>query len=184
MAVSLAGKLLVASRSLGDSHFARTVVLMIHHDGEGAFGLVINRRSSVHLSDIWKRVGDGPCPRDLPVMVGGPVEGPLVIVHADAMLGEMEVAAGVHFTAQTDQLAPLLHQASEPLRVVIASSGWSGGQLEHELTEGSWEVVDATPELVFGDDETIWLRLTRRIADQRLIESLGIKQVPAEPWHN
>jgi len=184
MAVSLAGKLLVASRNLSDSHFSRTVVFLLHHDEEGAFGLVINRRSSVRLSDIWDRVGEGSCPLDLPVMVGGPVEGPLVVMHTEATLGEMEVAPGVHFTAQSDHLASLLQQAGEPLKVVIASSGWSGGQLERELAEGSWDVADATRELIFGDDETLWQQLTRRLADRWLVERLGIRQVPVQPWHN
>ena len=184
MAVSLTGKLLVASRNLSDSHFAQTVVLLLHHDGEGAFGLVINRRSSVRLSDIWDRVGEGTCPLDLPMMVGGPVEGPLVVMHTDATLGEMEVAPGVHFTAEREHLSPVLQQVCEPLKVVIASSGWSGGQLERELAEGSWEVADATRERIFGEDETLWQQLTRHLADQRLIKSLGIRQVPPQPWHN
>ncbi|NBS31371.1 MAG: YqgE/AlgH family protein [Planctomycetia bacterium] len=184
MAVSLTGKLLVASRDLNDSHFSRTVVLLLHHDGEGAFGLVINRRSSVRLSDIWSRVGEGTCPHDLPVMVGGPVEGPLVVMHTNAMLGEMEVAPGVHFTSQREHFSALLQQACEPLKVVIASSGWSGGQLESELAEGAWEVADATRELIFGDDETLWQQISRHLADQRLVESLGIRHVPVRPWHN
>ena len=181
---SLTGKLLVASRSLADSHFARTVGLLVHHDSEGAFGLVINRRSSVQLADIWERIGTGPCPLTLPVMVGGPVEGPLVVVHTDASQGEAEVAPGIQFTARHDLVEMLLQQARKPLKVVIASSGWSAGQLERELAEGSWGVADATPDRVFGDDESLWQQATRHLADQHLVQSLGIKHVPARPWYN
>ena len=181
---SLTGKLLVASRSLADSHFARTVVLLVHHDSEGAFGLVINRRSSVQLADIWERIGTGPCPLTLPVMVGGPVEGPLVVVHTDASQGEAEVAPGIQFTARHDLVEMLLQQARKPLKVVIASSGWSAGQLERELAEGSWGVADATPDRVFGDDESLWQQATRHLADQHLVQSPRIKHVPSRPWYN
>jgi putative AlgH/UPF0301 family transcriptional regulator len=40
---SIAGQLLVASPSIGDPRFDRTVILMVHHDKNGAFGIVINR---------------------------------------------------------------------------------------------------------------------------------------------
>lgn len=181
---SLTGKLLVASQNLADSHFGRTVILLIHHDSEGAFGLVINRRSSVHLEDIWERISTGPCPHKLPVMVGGPVEGPLVVLHADASQGEVELAPGIQFTARHDLVETLLTQASKPLKAIIASSGWSAGQLERELAEGSWGIADATTDYVFGDDENLWQRVTRRLADQNLARSLGIKHVPLRPWHN
>ncbi len=43
MAASLAGKLLVATPSLVDPNFARTVVLICEHNAEGALGVVLNR---------------------------------------------------------------------------------------------------------------------------------------------
>src|SRR5215467_14345727 len=42
-----AGKLLVASRDMGDPNFAKTVILLIHYDDEGVVGLVLNRRTDV-----------------------------------------------------------------------------------------------------------------------------------------
>src|SRR5258705_4053896 len=39
----LTGQLLIASPDMGDPRFERTVLVMVRHDREGAFGLVINR---------------------------------------------------------------------------------------------------------------------------------------------
>lgn len=181
---SLSGKLLVASRALADPHFAQAVVLMVHHDEEGAYGVVVNRRSQAQLADIWEQVGAGPCPVSLPLWIGGPVDGPLVAVHSVAALGEREIGAGIYFTARKDLVAALLQEACEPLKIVIRSAGWSGGQLEQELGEGSWEVVDATRERVFGDETVLWQQLTRHLADQLLVDSLRIRHVPRAPWHN
>jgi hypothetical protein len=48
------GKLLVASRSLGDPDFARTVVLLVRYDENGALGLILNRRTDVPISKLRK----------------------------------------------------------------------------------------------------------------------------------
>ena len=47
--VPISGRLLVASPMLGDPNFARTVVLMLAHNDEGALGLVLNRPSEVDV---------------------------------------------------------------------------------------------------------------------------------------
>jgi hypothetical protein len=46
------GKLLVASRSLGDPDFAGTVVLLVRYDEKGALGLILNRRTDLPLSRV------------------------------------------------------------------------------------------------------------------------------------
>ena len=61
---SLQGKLLVASPSLADPNFAESVVLMIRHDDEGAFGLVLNRPTKVPLRHVWSKISEEPCPGD------------------------------------------------------------------------------------------------------------------------
>ena len=45
-----AGKLLVASRDLGDPNFAQTVVLLVHYDEDSVVGLVLNRRTKVPIA--------------------------------------------------------------------------------------------------------------------------------------
>lgn len=181
---SLSGKLLVASADLGDPNFARSVVLMLQHEEQGAIGLVLNRRSGTHLAAIWNQVSDEPCPLDLPVMTGGPVEGPLVIVHADAELTERQIMPGVHFAAHKELITQLLENGGQPMRVFAGYSGWGGGQLETELEEGSWGITDATREIIFGDEESLWLQATKRIADDNLIRDLGVRHVPDQPWLN
>ena len=51
MAESLAGQLLLASPSLLDPNFSRTVVLVGAHDEEGAMGVVLNRPSTVTVAE-------------------------------------------------------------------------------------------------------------------------------------
>jgi putative transcriptional regulator len=181
---SLSGKLLVASPDLADPNFARSVVLMVHHEDEGAFGLILNRTGRRRLGEVWEDAIEEPCPADLPLSIGGPVAGPIVVVHGNAALSELEILPGVHFAAQKELVAAAVAEGAEPLRVFAGYSGWAGGQLEEELEQGSWLVTDARTDLVFGDEDTLWRRVGRRISDDALVDILRVRHVPEQPWHN
>ena len=105
------GCFLVASPYLTDGHFFRSVVFVVRHAEEGAFGVVINRVSEKRFSDVvemsdpsWKKspgkntiktdqdtattpASKPQLDRDL-IHVGGPVEGPLIALHEIAGIGE------------------------------------------------------------------------------------------------
>jgi putative transcriptional regulator len=182
---SLKGHLLVASPHLLDPNFVHTVVLLIHHSEEGAFGVVLNRPADNTIKDLWEQVGDGPCESDRRVNVGGPVAGPLMAIHTDQHLAEMEILPGVYFAAQRDHLETLLRQSGRPFRVFIGHSGWGGGQLEHELEEGAWLTTPASPDQVFDDDDAdLWKKVAQHIGESMLASSLGIKHVPKDPTVN
>jgi putative transcriptional regulator len=58
MPESLAGQLLLASPTLQDPNFARTVVLIGMHSDEGAMGVVLNRPSPVTVGEAVPQLGD------------------------------------------------------------------------------------------------------------------------------
>jgi len=72
MAESLNSKLLIASPSMAD-YFHRTVILVVEHSPEGAFGLVLNRPSETTAGDVSPELADliGDEHR---LYVGGPVQ--------------------------------------------------------------------------------------------------------------
>jgi putative transcriptional regulator len=89
MSVNLTGKLLVASPFLGDDNFFRSVVFMIRHDAEGAFGLAINRPTSRRFRDLVELMStEGTLRKDDFIYRGGPVEGPLLALHDLAGVGD------------------------------------------------------------------------------------------------
>src|SRR5205807_7194741 len=67
---SLAGSFLVARPILQDPNFAQTVVLILRHNGEGAFGLVINRPAEAEGVPFPVFVG-GPCPASGLILLHG-----------------------------------------------------------------------------------------------------------------
>lgn len=89
MTTNLSGRLLIASPYLSDGNFLRSVVFMIRHDVEGAFGLAINRPTDRRFRDLVDTNDSDGRPRDDDqIFRGGPVEGPLLALHDLAGVGE------------------------------------------------------------------------------------------------
>jgi putative transcriptional regulator len=181
---SLKGCFLVASPHLRDPNFVHTVVLLVHHSEDGAFGVVLNRPTESTIKELWEKVGESPCDSQQRVHLGGPVSGPLMAVHSDASLAEMEIIPGVYFAAQRDHLEQLLQQDEHDFIFFVGHSGWGGGQLENELKEGAWFTAPATAEFVFYSDDDLWRRVTQQIGQSMLTDMLRIKGVPRDPSMN
>src|SRR5262245_45826487 len=133
---SLQGHFLIASPHLADTNFYKGVVLMIKHDEEGAFGLILNRPTQNTVSDVWKMVGEEDVNCAERIFLGGPVSGPLVALHRLESAAEAEVMRGIFFSAHKDKLQKLVQQTAKPYRFFTGYAGWAGGQLEDELLAG------------------------------------------------
>jgi putative transcriptional regulator len=181
---NLKGHLLVASPHLADPNFVKTVVLLIHHSEDGAFGVVLNRPADSTIQELWEQVAETPCEIERQVNVGGPVAGPLMAIHTDKRLAEMEILPGLYFAAQRDHLEKLLGQDGLQFRLFVGHSGWGGGQLESELKEGAWLTTPASVDAVFGEDSDLWKRVSQRIGESMLGSALKIKHVPEDPTVN
>ncbi len=159
-----AGRLLVATPDLPDPNFAHAVVLLIEHNDEGAFGVIVNRPSDVPLASAlpgWEQLAADP-PQ---VFVGGPVQqdGAVALgrAHAGAALAkDVLPSVGVVDLEQDPVLAGV---DLETVRVFAGYAGWSPGQLESEIADGGWFVVDAEPADVFSDDpDDLWRTVLHR----------------------
>lgn len=181
---SLEGHFLFASPRLMDNNFVHTVVLLIQHNDQGALGVVINRPTTKTVKELWKEVGKSPCKSELPVYLGGPVAGPLMALHNDESLAEIEVAPGVYFAAKKPNLDSLVLHGKEKFKMFVGHAGWGPGQLESELEEGAWLTMPATAEYVFYDGSDLWEQVSRQLHASMLVEVLKIKHVPDDPSMN
>ena len=159
---SLQGKLLVSSPSLIDPNFRKTVVLIAHHDGDGAMGLVLSRPSDVAAVDAVPSLEALPGARD-PVFVGGPVQPDAFMVLAefdDVAEAAAPIMDGLGFMPADSEPEDL---SIRRMRLFAGYSGWGVGQLEAELAEDSWIVVDAVPDDAFADDpDELWRTVVHR----------------------
>ena len=180
---SLKGHLLLASPDLLDPNFARSILLMIDHDREHASGVILNRPTSATIADISEQVFDEPLDWDKPLHLGGPVVGPLMVIHTDGDLSDREVLPGIYSTIDADRVRILLTNRAEPTLIVANYAGWGPGQLEAEIKEGSWRLVAAEPGRVFGLDDDDWEAIVREIDANQIPRILGI-DLPADPSLN
>jgi putative transcriptional regulator len=168
----LGGKLLVATPSIGDPRFDRTVILMCDHSSEHAMGIVINKPvDGLRLPELFAQLGishpdDAP---DRAVLLGGPVDRDRgFVVHttdyatADSTL---PVCDGLSLTATKDVLEAIA-SASPPRRSLLALgyAGWGAGQLESELAANAWLVTEPDETLIFDTaNEAKWQGALDRI---------------------
>lgn len=148
------GRFLVANRGLGDPNFAHSVVLLVHHDVEGAMGIIVNRPTRVGAREVLPDI-DALADYPLPVFFGGPVmvERLLVLIRSAEPPAEAEPVSGdVYVTASRTTLQTLSPRDARPdrLRVFAGHAGWGPGQLDREIAAGGWHVVPAQMDQIFG----------------------------------
>ena len=181
---SLRGQLLIAPPHLTDPNFSKTVVFIVQHDKEGAFGLVLNRPSDTAIDEIWEKMRGRRCVRKDFLYVGGPVQGPLMLLHGDALAGDIEVIDGVYCCAQANELEERVDDERPPMRFYAGYSGLGGGQLEMELSIGSWLSLPAEARHVFyGEGDDLWTQVFRKYVDKTSLPD-GFLPKDDEPSRN
>ena len=144
-----------------DPNFSQTVVFMVEHNEEGAFGLVVNRKSHLTVADIIPEL-DNSLGAERPVYVGGPVQQELVsALHSHLPEGPSttcrEIVPGIFFEPGFRQLQryfepEIWESIPEPRPIIhtfLGYSGWAPGQLEEEMRSGSWVTLQGKPGIAF-----------------------------------
>jgi len=161
---SLAGQFLVASPSMGDPRFDRTVVLMVEHTAQGAFGIVVNVPMGERpMAKLLEMLGDKepPVSVDVRIFAGGPVQPTTgFVVHSTDYRGPGTVAINdkVAVTSSREILRDIgsNHGPKQSL-VAFGYAGWGPGQLEGELERGVWVTAPADPKLIFDEArDKVW----------------------------
>jgi putative transcriptional regulator len=149
--------LLIASPQMKDPFFERTVVLVWHHDENGAIGVVINRTLPHEMNDILllSETSDIDAHPNSRVHWGGPVETGSGTAITRAVIDEDEgwrITNGISVTRSESTLSRLL-LAKEEIILCLGYAGWGPGQLDAEIASGGWLHTEASTELIFSHPE-------------------------------
>jgi putative transcriptional regulator len=164
---SMTGRLLVATPALKDPNFDRTVVLLVAHEPGGALGVVLNRATEVPVAEVlgeWSDLARHPAV----LFEGGPVQPDSAIClarlrHPVRRLRGFHQVSGAVGTVDLSVGPERLREEVVGIRVFAGYSGWGSGQLEQEIEEGSWFVLDALPGDAFVDrPDDLWPMVLRR----------------------
>jgi putative transcriptional regulator len=161
------GKLLVASREIGDPNFAETVILLVHYDTEGAVGLMLNRRTDIPISRVLAQLKSAKDLSD-PVYMGGPVETPSVFAllrSANKSDGAETVFGDVNWITSKAALEKTIssHPDRDVFHVYLGYAGWTASQLRTEVRLGSWFIFQADGQTVFSaNPDSLWRQMIKK----------------------
>jgi putative transcriptional regulator len=156
-----------------DPNFRRTVVLLIHHDADGTFGVVLNRPTELTATDLCTtlRIGWRGEP-EKEIGWGGPVQPQTgwMLFGEEALLGSDDVKPvgdGIGFAGSLEVLRRIAEDPPQELQLLLGYAGWGPGQLESELSDGAWLLAPVSRDVVFEvEPADMW---------EHVVRSLGIE---------
>jgi len=177
-AATLVGRFLVAAPSMPDERFQKSVVFICKHDDDGALGIIVNNKvEDLPLGQVYKQLGleVSPAAAERAVLFGGPVETSRgLVLHSADYKREGEtllIEGGMALTASLEILKDMAGGSGpKEAWLALGHSNWAPGQLDFEMQDNAWLVVDGDAALVFDADFAAkW---------QRALDRLGSKGGP------
>ncbi|MCE2495939.1 MAG: YqgE/AlgH family protein [Flavobacteriales bacterium] len=177
------GRYLIAEPMLLDQSFNRTVVLLTEYNEEGFVGFVLNKPMDLYIHELVPELPES----DFPVFFGGPVQNDSIFyVHTlgSRVSGSLHIAGDLYWGGDFDELKALMHSGSvnpQEIRFFMGYSGWSPRQLEGELEEKSWVVLEAGSIDPLNDAPgTMWKKVLLHLGDDYKIWA----NAPKDPMLN
>ncbi len=165
--------LLVAMPQVLDPFFHKSVVLLLHHDEEGSFGLIINRTTGIQVAEILRGMEiSWAGPQDALAFFGGPVQPQLgTVLYAAAAAraqaaeaSSTEIRPGLWMSQHMTELSALAERPPGFFRLVLGYAGWGEGQLLDEILRNDWLPVPVAAELLFSTPaDELWAAALRSI---------------------
>ena len=165
------GSFLIASKSMPDPRFSKSVILLINFSSDGAMGIVLNRPHKISLKDVLMdmNVSQVNSNTRIPIFNGGPVslEKGFLLHNSDIELEESVEINGTNcfLNSSKDALASLCsNEINSGVNLYLGCCGWSPGQLENELKSNDWLISKAETDLLFNNNHSkMWEKAIERI---------------------
>jgi putative transcriptional regulator len=154
--IDLTHHFLIAMPNMADPYFSRTLTYVCEHNAQGALGLVVNRPIDMTLQALFERLSLTMRHAEFaaaPIYFGGPVQTDRgFVLHAPAgnWQSTLRVGTAIGLTTSKDILEAVGRgEGPERMLVTLGYSGWSPGQLEHEIGQNAWLTVEASDAIIF-----------------------------------
>ncbi|WP_317164594.1 YqgE/AlgH family protein [Pontibacter burrus] len=178
------GSILISEPFLGDPNFERSVILLCNHDeGEGTFGLVLNRLSNLKLSDVVDIYNDD---FDVTLGIGGPVQyNTLHYIHRLPNLAQaVKLGEELYWGGDFEMLRTMIGAGivtSADIRFFLGYSGWTPGQLQEEIDKNVWIVNNNAVNKLFNlEADTLWRSILRQMGGKYKV----LSNYPVDPRLN
>lgn len=125
---------LIAVPQLKSPFFFQSVIFVVNHNEEGAFGFVINRLLPNTLNELLEQINwDVRLPAEQQLLWGGPVgDGSCFLLSPDS----------IGMDASSQEMLEQLIEKKQRFDMIVGYAGWGPEQLEREIEEGTWLFTD------------------------------------------
>ena len=156
---SVKNNFLISTERMNDSRFKKSVIAMLEHDEDGAWGLVINKpMAEIPLAMLIDPSLSTPEEREklygvnIKIHWGGPVNvKKIFVLHSKEYQSDTTRNYGDISISQDYEIlfAIAANKGPEKSLVILGYSGWRAGQLENEMLRDDWILSDLDPDIIF-----------------------------------
>jgi len=180
--------LLAAMPQVQDPFFHESVVLLVHHDEVGSFGLIVNRPTELKVADVLRgmKIDWSGNPESL-AFFGGPVrpqQGTVLYAAGEsfgiAVEGASEIFPGVQTTQHFADLEALARKPPSGLRLVLGFAGWGEEQLIDEILRNDW--ITAPVDIDLRVAVHIFAGSSEKIRSMSTLRSVGVDPASLPSW--
>ncbi|MFN4362581.1 YqgE/AlgH family protein [Chryseobacterium hispalense] len=171
MNYSYKGKILISTPDISGDIFSRSVVLVIEHNEQGAFGLILNKKNS-QMSDKFKDLFEFK----IEVYDGGPVENDKVFFIAKGKKVTetfIEITPEFYLTEDIENIISAVLNGElniNDVKIFSGYSGWTSMQLDDEILRKMWTVVEVyNLDYTLPNDQTLWKSIMQNLGGEYLL---------------
>ncbi len=168
---SYKNRILISTPDISGDIFSRSVVLLIEHTEEGAFGLILNKKNK-EMSQRLRHHFD----QAIEVYDGGPVEQDKVffIIKGEKISQNYsEINDEFYITEDIESVINAVLNSVISLndvKIFAGYSGWAAQQLEGEIQNKVWTVVDVyNLDYTLPNDQTLWKSIMQNLGGEFLL---------------
>ena len=139
--------------------------LIVVPAGKHHLGFIVNRATAVKLAAVLPQHAASAKVLE-PVHFGGPdmADTLFAVVRGNPGADALPLFGGLYLASSAAALARVMEQSPADARFFAGFVAWEEGQLQKELSSGSWYVTDADASLFFQRDTSrLWEELVERL---------------------
>ena len=171
----LTNKCLVATPGT-NGEFAQSVIYICSHNKDGAMGFIINHRlKEFSFSDLAIDIPFALKNESQPINLyhGGPLDRTKgFILHSDdyQISDSIATGSGIAISSSLEILKDIASGKGPKQRIIaLGYAGWAPEQLEKEILNNQWLIINADKDLVLNEKDTLkW---------EKALSSLGIDNI-------
>jgi putative transcriptional regulator len=145
------GTFIKSTSALNNTYFEDTTLYITEHNAQGAMGFVISRPFNRFLNELE----EFKYSVNFPLYEGGPVDQEHIFflhMRPDLIEQGSRIGNGIYLGGDFNQVLECLNGGTlgaDHIKLFVGYCGWNKDELEAEINEGSWEIIEGNNSDIF-----------------------------------